>query len=257
MAVTGKTIGLEDLTTSDPALWEITTAGAGPQGQLPLTAEMLLERPSGDIFGLTQNAGMGWDPRELGRPQFLILSTQGGIRAPDGRPIALGYHTGHWEVGLLMQAAAEELRGARGPAVRGLLLRPLRRAHPGHGRHDGQPRLSQRRRDGAAPADPLAPHAAWRSRRRHVRQGHAGHDDGAGVHARPAVRAGAGRRHAAAARRRRRRQGAVDRRPLRPRRDHAAAGGRPRLSCVRLSGRRVPVSRDRRDVAGGRRGARA
>ena len=43
MAVTGKTIGLEDLTTSDPALWEITTAGAGPQGQLPLTAEMLLE----------------------------------------------------------------------------------------------------------------------------------------------------------------------------------------------------------------------
>ena len=114
MAVTGKTIGLEDLTTSDPALWEITTAGAGPQGQLPLTAEMLLERPSGDIFGLTQNAGMGWDPRELGRPQFLILSTQGGIRAPDGRPIALGYHTGHWEVGLLMQAAAEELAALGG-----------------------------------------------------------------------------------------------------------------------------------------------
>ena len=70
---------------------------------------MLLERPSGDIFGLTQNAGMGWDPSQLGRPQFLILSTQGGIRAPDGRPIALGYHTGHWEIGLLMQAAAEEL----------------------------------------------------------------------------------------------------------------------------------------------------
>jgi xylonate dehydratase len=114
MAVTGKTIGLEDLTTSDPALWEITTAGAGPQGQLPLTAEMLLERPSGDIFGLTQNAGMGWDPRELGRPQFLFLSTQGGIRAPDGRPIALGYHTGHWEVGLLMQAAAEELAALGG-----------------------------------------------------------------------------------------------------------------------------------------------
>jgi xylonate dehydratase len=110
MAVTGKAIiGLDDLLTADPALWEIATAGAGPQGQLPLTAEMLLERPSGDIFGLTQNAGMGWDPRELGRPQFLILSTQGGIRAPDGHPIALGYHTGHWEVGLLMQAAAEEL----------------------------------------------------------------------------------------------------------------------------------------------------
>jgi putative YjhG/YagF family dehydratase len=70
---------------------------------------MLLDRPSGDIFGLTQNAGMGWDPRELGRPPFLMLSTQGGIRAADGRPIALGYHTGHWEIGLLMQAAAQEL----------------------------------------------------------------------------------------------------------------------------------------------------
>ena len=38
---------------------------------------MLLDRPSGDLFGLTQNAGMGWDPRELGRPQFLILSHPG------------------------------------------------------------------------------------------------------------------------------------------------------------------------------------
>jgi putative YjhG/YagF family dehydratase len=102
-------LGFEQVVDSDRALWRIETAGAGPQGSLPLTAEMLIERPSGDIFGLTQNAGMGWDPRELGRPQFLMLGTQGGIRAPDGRPIALGYHTGHWEIGLLMQAAAEEL----------------------------------------------------------------------------------------------------------------------------------------------------
>jgi putative YjhG/YagF family dehydratase len=102
---------LDDLLTTDPAAFDVVTAGAGPQGQLPITAEQLRDRPSGDIFGLTQNAGMGWDPRELGRPQFLILSTQGGIRAPDGRPIALGYHTGHWEVGLLMQEAAQELAG--------------------------------------------------------------------------------------------------------------------------------------------------
>jgi putative YjhG/YagF family dehydratase len=99
----------DEIVGSDVSAWEIRTAGPGPQGRLPLTAEMLLERPSGDIFGLTQNAGMGWDPRELGRPQFLMLSTQGGIRAADGKPIALGYHTGHWEIGLLMQAAAEEL----------------------------------------------------------------------------------------------------------------------------------------------------
>ena len=102
-------LGFEQIVDSERQLWRVETVGAGPQGSLPLTAEMLLERPSGDIFGWTQNAGMGWDPRELGRPQFLMLGTQGGIRAPDGRPIALGYHTGHWEIGLLMQAAAEEL----------------------------------------------------------------------------------------------------------------------------------------------------
>jgi putative YjhG/YagF family dehydratase len=103
-------ITFDDLVHDRPGLTTIDTVGAGPAGRLPLTAEMLIERPSGDIFGLTQNAGMGWDPRELGRPEFLILGTQGGIRAPDGRPIALGYHTGHWEIGLLMTAAAEELR---------------------------------------------------------------------------------------------------------------------------------------------------
>jgi putative YjhG/YagF family dehydratase len=101
--------GLDAIVESDQAVWEIQTSGPGPAGRLPLTGEMLLERPSGDIFGLTQNAGMGWNPSELGRPQFLMLSTLGGMRAPDGRPIALGYHTGHWEIGLLMQAAAEEL----------------------------------------------------------------------------------------------------------------------------------------------------
>ena len=98
------------LDSGDPSLFEVTTVASGPQGSLPITAEQLLERPSGDIFGLSQDAGMGWDPTRLGGKEFLILSTQGGIRAPDGSPIALGYHTGHWEVGLLMTAAAEELR---------------------------------------------------------------------------------------------------------------------------------------------------
>ncbi|MBX0326415.1 YjhG/YagF family D-xylonate dehydratase [Oscillochloris sp. ZM17-4] len=79
-------------------------------GSLPLTEAQLREAPSGDLFALSQNVGMGWDPAELNHSQVLILSTQGGIRAPDGQPVALGYHTGHWEVGLLMQAAAEELR---------------------------------------------------------------------------------------------------------------------------------------------------
>jgi putative YjhG/YagF family dehydratase len=91
-------------------IYRIRTRARGPEGQLPLTAEMLRERPSGDLFGWSQDAGMGWDPRELGRKEFLILSTQGGLRAEDGRPIALGYHTGHWEIGLLVREAAQELR---------------------------------------------------------------------------------------------------------------------------------------------------
>jgi len=61
--------------------------GEGPDGHLPLDAEMLRHEPSDTIFGLTQNAGMGWRP-------------------------ALGYHTGHWEIGLLVRGAAEALRAA-------------------------------------------------------------------------------------------------------------------------------------------------
>lgn len=97
------------LDSGDPAIYALRTTAPGPSGKLPLTAELLRTAPSGRIFGLTQNAGMGWDPRKVLGREFLILSTQGGIRAPDGAPIALGYHTGHWEVGLLMEEAARTL----------------------------------------------------------------------------------------------------------------------------------------------------
>ena len=86
------------------------THAAGPQGTLPITPEMLLTQPSGNLFGLSQDAGMGWEPQRLLDPEFLILSTHGGVRAADGTPIALGFHTGHWEVGLLVSEAARELR---------------------------------------------------------------------------------------------------------------------------------------------------
>ena len=98
--------------SNDAALFDVPTRAPGPTGSLPLTAEMLRERPSGDLFGLSQNAGMGWNPALLGGKEFLILSTHGGIRAADGTAIALGYHTGHWEVGLLMEAAAREFKAA-------------------------------------------------------------------------------------------------------------------------------------------------
>ncbi len=101
---------LDLLETNDPAIFDVRTTAFGPDGSLPFTDEMLRHWPSGDLFGLAQNAGMGWQPKDLLGPQFLILSTQGGIRADDGTPIAPGYHTGHWEVGLLVQAVAKELK---------------------------------------------------------------------------------------------------------------------------------------------------
>ena len=100
----------EVLGSNDPAILGVATKADGPSGALPLTDEMLRHWPSGDLFGLSQNAGMGWTPGEVDRDPFLILSTQGGLRAADGTPIALGYHTGHWEIGLLVQEAAEELK---------------------------------------------------------------------------------------------------------------------------------------------------
>ena len=98
------------LDSGDPSLYDIHSKVPGPTGSLPITPEILIARPSGDVFGWTQDAGMGWDPAALGGKEILILSTHGGIRAADGTPIALGYHTGHWEVGLLMDAAAKQLK---------------------------------------------------------------------------------------------------------------------------------------------------
>jgi putative YjhG/YagF family dehydratase len=98
------------LDSGDPSLYDVRSKAPGPAGSLPITPEMLITRPSGDVFGWAQNAGMGWEPSGLGSKEILILSTHGGIRAADGTPIALGYHTGHWEVGLLMDAAAKQLK---------------------------------------------------------------------------------------------------------------------------------------------------
>ncbi len=96
--------------TTNTGMWDIDLSADGPLGSLPVTSEMLIEEPSGNIFGMTQNAGMGWNPDELLRTQFMILSTLGGMRGPDGKPLALGIHTGHYELGLLIAEAADELR---------------------------------------------------------------------------------------------------------------------------------------------------
>ena len=97
-------------TGTDPALREIQTHADGPKGKVPFTAEFLIEEPSGNHFGMTQNAGMGWNPSELLRKQFIILSTVGGVKAEDGYPIALGLHTGHFELRDMVTSAAEEFK---------------------------------------------------------------------------------------------------------------------------------------------------
>src|SRR6186713_3649781 len=103
---------LEEVLGSAAVLEASRVEGDGPAGRLPLTPDMLRNEPSGNIFGLTQNAGMGWRTDALGGPQYVIVSTMGGLRSEKGEPIALGYHTGHWEIGLLVRGAAEALREA-------------------------------------------------------------------------------------------------------------------------------------------------
>jgi putative YjhG/YagF family dehydratase len=112
------------LETDASELRDVATHAAGPAGALPLTAEMLLKEPSGNLFGLSQNAGMGWEPSRLLDPEFLIVSTHGGMRAEDGRPIALGFHTGHWEVGLLVAEAAREFKALHATPFAGACTDP-------------------------------------------------------------------------------------------------------------------------------------
>src|SRR5213595_2356935 len=95
-----------------PDLYNIPSRAPGPSGSLPFTPEILREWPSGHLFGWTQNAGMGWKSEGMGAKEYLVLSTHGGVRAPDGTPVALGCHTGHWEVGLLVEEAAREFQAS-------------------------------------------------------------------------------------------------------------------------------------------------
>ena len=200
---------------------------------------------------------MGWSPDEVGRPQFLIVSTQGGLRDADGSPIALGYHTGHWEIGLLVRAAAETLRAEGGLPFAVYLQRSLRRAHPGDGGHVRQPPLPQRRRDHHAASHPLAAAPGRRHGDRHLRQGAARHAARARRLPRSAGHRRAGRRDPAGDRRRGRRQGPDHRRALRARPHHARGGGDRRLPRLRNAGRRMSVPGHSRDLAGGGGGLRA
>src|SRR3954464_871868 len=102
-----------DLFPESPEIYQVRTRATGPAGSLPIDEDFLRNSPSGNVFGLTQNVGMGWDPQSLNASDVLILSTLGGLRSDDGTPVALGLHTGHWELGLLVREAASELKKLR------------------------------------------------------------------------------------------------------------------------------------------------
>ena len=199
---------------------------------------------------------MGWEPARLLGPEFLILSTHGGMRAQDGTPIALGFHTGHWEVGLLVAEAARELRNLRcGAVCRGAA--PIRAT------------AARRAPTGMLDSLPYRNDAAMVLRRlmrslptREGVIGVATCDKGL-----PAMmmalassgdvaeHAGSRRRDAAAGERRGCRQGADHRRTLCAGADHAGVCRGDGMPRVRDAGRRLPVSGDGGDFAGGGRGA--
>lgn len=110
--------------SQDPSIYTLRTRGPGPAGSLPFTDAQLRSQPSGNLFGWTQNVGMGWSADTVGGGDYLILSTQGGIRSADGTPVALGYHTGHFEVGLLMEEAANAIKALGGVPFAGFCSDP-------------------------------------------------------------------------------------------------------------------------------------
>ena len=245
----------EDILGDETPVAASRLSGHGAAGKLPLTPDMLRQEPSGNLFGLTQNVAMGWDPAEVTRDHYCIVSTQGGLRAPDGTPLALGYHTGHWEVGLLVERAASTLRANEAIPFAVYCHRSVRRAHPGHHRHVRQPALPQRRRHDDAPPDPLLADAQGRAGHRHLRQGPAGDHDGPGGQRRPAGPRRARRRDPARSRSRGRRDRADDRRALQPRPDRPGLRRRDGLQGVRLLRGRLPVFGHGGHGPGRRRGA--
>ena len=110
MSDNSKTVSTADILFPEDGTHSFETHSDGPKGTLPFTEEILIDQPSGFHFGMSQGAGMGWNPAELLRKNFLILSTSGGLREEDGSPIALGLHTGHFELSIQVEAAARELK---------------------------------------------------------------------------------------------------------------------------------------------------
>lgn len=104
-------MSIKNLYTNEPqGIYDAVTHADGPKGTLPLTPDMLKTLPSGNIFGMTMNAGEGWNTDTLANGDVMIISTKGGLRNPDGSPIAVGLHQGHYELDIQVAEAADEIK---------------------------------------------------------------------------------------------------------------------------------------------------
>ena len=67
---------ISDVIDPKDSTWAFDTHSDGPSGTLPFTEDILVNESSGFHFGMSQNAGMGWNPAELLRKHFLKLIMQ-------------------------------------------------------------------------------------------------------------------------------------------------------------------------------------
>ena len=70
-------MSIKNLYTNEPqGIYDAVTHADGPKGTLPLTPDMLKTLPSGNIFGMTMNAGEGWSTDTLANGDVMIISTK-------------------------------------------------------------------------------------------------------------------------------------------------------------------------------------
>ena len=108
---------LTNPTPDEKKHWDDVVASTnGIEGLIPLMPSAALEHksmvydPNSLHFSAVQDHAMAQGVGHfLGPgPQFTIISTAGGLHGADGKPLALGLHTGHTELNLLKEAAAKE-----------------------------------------------------------------------------------------------------------------------------------------------------
>ena len=61
---------------SSNSIFDVQTHASEPTGHPPLQPDFLTHAPNGNVFGWSQDDAMGWSPSDLGKDEYLILSTQ-------------------------------------------------------------------------------------------------------------------------------------------------------------------------------------